>query len=76
LSNSFNESRSTNPKQVNFSRQRNLFSRNNSPTDSVSLDVGADVQASVDITAVAAGTLHPFKISQFGITFGLLYCVC
>ena len=46
-----------------------------SPSASVSLDVGANVQMSVGLGAVAAGTLIPPAINEFGLNFGVLYRV-
>ncbi|KAF8502657.1 hypothetical protein F5888DRAFT_1800191 [Russula emetica] len=64
--NSFNKSLSANPAPVNFSGQKNLFSQG-----SGSIDINADLQATVGISAVAAGTILPPKLTQFEITFGL-----
>jgi hypothetical protein len=72
---------------VDFSGERNLFQTNNeSPTKaangvsisssaSVSLDVDANVHASIRIGLVAAGTIIPPKITEFGLDFGVLYSV-
>jgi hypothetical protein len=67
---SFNKTLSANPAPVNFSGQKNLFS-----DGSGSIDINADLQASVGISAVAAGSIIPPKVTQFGITFGMLYRV-
>jgi hypothetical protein len=68
---SFNKTLSANPAPVNFSGQKNLFS-----DGSGSIDINADLQASVGISAVAAGSIIPPKVTQFGITFGMLYRIC
>ena len=68
---SFNKSLSAKPAPLNFSGQKNLFS-----DGSGSIDVDANLQASVGISAVAAGSIIPPKVTQFGITFGMLYCIC
>ena len=65
---SFNKAISANPAPVNFSGQKNLFS-----DGSGSVDIDANLQASVGISAVAAGTIIPPKLTQFEITFGMLY---
>ncbi|KAI0276246.1 hypothetical protein BGY98DRAFT_1177851, partial [Russula aff. rugulosa BPL654] len=61
---SFNKSLSEKPAPLNFSGQKNLFS-----DGSGSIDVDANLQASVGISAVAAGSIIPPKVTQFGITF-------
>jgi hypothetical protein len=43
------------------------------PSASVSLDVDTNVHASMSIGAVAAGTIIPPKITEFGLDFGALY---
>ncbi|KAF8502656.1 hypothetical protein F5888DRAFT_1110589 [Russula emetica] len=63
---SFNKTLAATPAPVNFSGQKNLFSQG-----SGSIDINADLQASVGISAVAAGSIIPPKVTQFGITFGL-----
>jgi hypothetical protein len=81
----FNKSISPKPTPVDFSGETNLFHTNIkcpikagipiTPSASVSLDVGANVHASIGIGAVAAGTIIPPKITEFGLDFGVLYCV-
>jgi len=65
---SFNKTVSADSAPVNFSGQKNLFS-----DGSGSVDIDANLQASVGISAVAAGTILPPKLTQFEITFGMLY---
>jgi hypothetical protein len=67
---------------VNFSGSSNLFNTtiectpgpngliNLSGSASVSLDAGAEVNATVGLGAVAAGTIIPPNISQFSLSFG------
>jgi hypothetical protein len=68
---SFNQTLPATPAPVNFSGQKNLFSQG-----SGSIDINADLQASVGISAVAAGTIVPPTLTQFEITFGMLYRIC
>ncbi|KAF8496249.1 hypothetical protein F5888DRAFT_1946660 [Russula emetica] len=49
---------------VNYTGQNNLFSNGSS-----SMDVYTNLQASVGISAVIAGTIVPPNVTQFGITF-------
>ncbi len=67
----FNKTLSANPAPINFNEQKNLFN-----SGSGSIDVGANVQASVSISAVAAGTIIPPKVTEFEIIFGMSYHVC
>ena len=82
----FNKSISPHSTPVDFSGEKNLFHTNIkcpikagnisiTPSASVSLDVGANVHASIGIGAVAAGTMIPPKITEFALDFGALYCV-
>ncbi|KAN0123083.1 hypothetical protein V8E52_003036 [Russula decolorans] len=63
---SFNKTVSANPAPVSFSGSKNLFN-----DGSGSIDIDTDLQATVGISAVAAGTVIPPKLTQFGVTFGL-----
>ncbi|KAF8502654.1 hypothetical protein F5888DRAFT_1607718 [Russula emetica] len=77
----FNKSISPNPTPIDFSGETNLFHTNIkcpikagipiTPSASVSLDVDANVHASIGIGAVAAGTIIPPKITEFGLDFVL-----
>ena len=77
---SFNKTISQNLHPVNFSGAANLFNTSfdcpaSSPisassTASLSLDVDADVHATVSLGAVAAGTIIPPNLSEFGLTLG------
>ncbi|KAN0134690.1 hypothetical protein V8E53_007475 [Lactarius tabidus] len=74
----FNKTTSRNLKPFSFSRTENLFNTSitcpetrSSFTASVSLDVDSTVKATVSLGAVAAGTVVPPKISEFGLTLGL-----
>jgi hypothetical protein len=67
----FNRTLSANPDLVNFSGQKNLFTDGPS-----SIDINTNVQLSVGISAVAAGKIIPPQVSQFGITYGMLYRIC
>jgi len=81
----FNESISPNPFPVDFSAKTNLFHTSIkcpikaeipiTPSASVSLDVATNVHASISIGAVAAGTIIPPKITEFGLDFGAFYSV-
>jgi hypothetical protein len=64
--NSFNKTISAKPAPVNFSGQKNLFKDGSS-----SIDIDANLQASVGISALASGTIIPPKITQFAVTFGM-----
>jgi hypothetical protein len=84
LKGAFNKSISSKPTPVDFSGETNLFHTNIqcpikagkiTPSASVSLDVDANVHASIGIGAVAAGTIIPPKITEFGLDFGA-YTVC
>jgi len=75
----FNKSVSPKPAPVNFSGEKNLFHTNIkcpikgkpiTPSASLSVDVDANVHATIGIGAVAAGTLFPPKITEFGLDFG------
>lgn len=68
---SFNKTVSANSIPFNFTGQKNLFNNG-----SGSIDVNANLQASVGLNAVAAGTIIPPEFTQFGVTFGMLYCIC
>ena len=79
----FNNSLSLNQTLVDFSSQMNLFHTNiecptedgvTTPNASASLDVDANVHASISIGAVAAGTIIPPQITEFGLDFGATYC--
>jgi hypothetical protein len=84
----FNKTISQNLQPVNFSGAANLFNASfNCPassaisassTASLSLDVDADVHATISLGAVAAGTLVPPNITEFGLTLGAraTYSVC
>ena len=82
-SDAFNKSISSNPTPVDFSGETNLFHRNiNCPikagvpitaSASASLDVGANVHASIGIGAVAAGTIIPPEITELALDIGALY---
>ena len=83
---SFNKTLTSQPLPVaDFSGVTNLFNTSidcpassTNPVDlsaSISLDVGADVHVTVSIGAVAAGSLIPPHIAEFGLTFGVSYCV-
>ncbi len=63
---SFNKTLAAKPAPVNFSGQKNLFN-----DGSGSIDINADLKATVGISAVAAGSIIPPKVTQFGITFGM-----
>jgi hypothetical protein len=65
---SFNKSLAAKPAPVSFSGQKNLFTGSGG---SGSIDIDANLQASVGISAVAAGSIIPPKVTQFGITFGM-----
>jgi hypothetical protein len=79
----FNESITPKSTPVDFSGEKNLFHTNIkcpikagisiTPSASVSLDVDTNVHASMSIGAVAAGTIIPPKITEFGLDFGALY---
>jgi len=81
LKGAFNKSISSKPTPVDFSGETNLFHTNIecpikagipiTPSASVSLDAGANVHASIGISAVAAGTIIPPKITEFGLDFEL-----
>jgi hypothetical protein len=82
LKGAFKKSVSSKPIPVDFSGEKNLFHTNIkcpiksvTPSASVSVDVGANVHASIGIGAVAAGTLIPPKITEFALDFGA-YTVC
>ena len=83
---SFNKTLASKPiPVVNFSGVTNLFNQSidcpassANPVDltaSISLDVGADVDVTVSLGADAAGSLIPPHIAEFGLTFGVSYCV-
>ena len=82
-SGAFNKSISSNPTPVDFSGETNLFHTNIKcpikagvpiiASASASLDVDANVHASIGIGAVAAGTLIPPKITELALDFGALY---
>jgi hypothetical protein len=65
----FNKTISQNLQPVKFSGTANLLNTSSS-TASLSLDVDADVHATVSLGAVAAGALVPPTISEFGLTLG------
>ncbi|KAI9452115.1 hypothetical protein BJY52DRAFT_1294619 [Lactarius psammicola] len=77
----FNKTISQDLQPVDFSGAANLFNTSvdcpvsseipSSATASVSLDVDAAVHAAVSLGAVAAGTLVPPNITEFGLTLGL-----
>jgi hypothetical protein len=79
-SNTFNKTSAQNTTPVNFSGTTNLFHTNIqcpsktvpqiSASASVSLDAGADVNVSVTLGVVAAGTFAPPSISQLVLHFG------
>ena len=69
--NSFNKSLSAKPAPANFNGQKTLFS-----DGSGSIDIDTNLQVSVTLSANAAGTIAPPKLTQFGITFGMLCCMC
>ena len=62
------QSPKSNTGSVNWSGQQNLF---NASDGSSSIDIEADLQASVSYTVFAAGSL--VEIDQFNITVGMLY---
>ena len=65
---SFNKSLAAKPAPVNFSGQKNLF---NESGGSGSIDIDTNLQASVGFSVVAAGTVIPPKVTQFGLTFSM-----
>ena len=65
---SFNKTISANAHLVNFTGHKNLFN-----DGSGSIDIDANLQVSVGLSAVAAGTIVPPKVTQFDINFGMLY---
>ncbi|KAF8266395.1 hypothetical protein EI94DRAFT_1803173 [Lactarius quietus] len=77
----FNKTISQDLQPFNFSGTENLFNASfscpissailSSLTASVSLNVDGTVNAAVSLGAVAAGTLVPPKITEFGLTLGL-----
>ncbi|KAI9437319.1 hypothetical protein H4582DRAFT_339196 [Lactarius indigo] len=77
----FNKTISQELQPVDFNGATNLFNTSvdctassaipASSTASLSLDVDAAVHAAVSLGAVAAGTLVPPKITEFGLTLGL-----
>ena len=74
----FNDTLQSESTHINFSGVKNLFSKSiecPSSAASVSLDVGANLQMSVDLSAVAAGTLVPPAFTEFALNFGVLYRV-
>jgi hypothetical protein len=82
LKGAFNKSASSKPIPVDFSGEKNLFHTNIkcpikavTSSASVSVDVGANVHASIVIGVVAAGRLFPPKITEFALDFGV-YTVC
>jgi len=78
----FNQTLPQKTTPVNFSVSSNLFNTtiecspgpngliNLSGSASVSLDAGADVNTTVGLGAVVAGTIIPPGISQFSLSFG------
>lgn len=78
--NTFNQNLSKDPQPVDFTGSTNLFQKsincalNTTPpisaSASVSLDAGANVHATIGMSAVAAGTFVPPTLSQFGLNFG------
>ncbi len=82
---SFDDSISPKPIAIDRSIETNLFNANIqcpikagipiTASGTVSLDVDANVQASIGIGVVAAGTMLPPKITDFGLDFGMLYYV-
>jgi hypothetical protein len=82
---SFNDSILPKPIAIDRSIDTNLFNTNIqcpvkagipiTASGTVSLDVDANVQASIGIGVVAAGTVLPPKITDFGLDFGMLYYV-
>ncbi|KAF8472215.1 hypothetical protein DFH94DRAFT_655780 [Russula ochroleuca] len=78
---SFNHTLAANPIPIDFSGVTNLFNTSIecpasaaipiSSSASVSLDVGADVHVTVGLGAVAAGSLIPPSITEFGLTIAL-----
>ena len=79
----FNETHPLKSIPINFSGVKNLLntstgnsaSTSKSISTSVSLDVGADVHVSISLGAVAAGSLIPPVMTEFGLYFGALYRV-
>ncbi|KAH9053109.1 hypothetical protein EDB87DRAFT_291780 [Lactarius vividus] len=70
----FNKTITQDLQPVDFNGATNLFNTSvdcTASTASLSLDVDAAVHAAVSLGAVAAGTLVPPKISEFGLTLGL-----
>ncbi|KAH9060372.1 hypothetical protein EDB83DRAFT_2520372 [Lactarius deliciosus] len=67
----FNKTITQDLQPVDFNGVKNLTAIPVSSTASLSLDVDAAVHAAVSLGAVAAGTLVPPNISEFGLTLGL-----
>jgi hypothetical protein len=76
--NTFNQTLSPTTAPVTFSGSSNLFNTTIqcpvngalSVTASASLDAGANVNATVSLGAVAAGTIVPPEMTEFGLYFG------
>jgi hypothetical protein len=79
----FNQTVSLKPIHVDFSGVANLFNTSIECSESTttpislnasaSLDVGANVQVSIILGAIAAGTIVPPTITEFELDFGVLY---